>query len=68
MYMIANIDRIRELKQEIAALAKLNALYKADSLRSEVTFKANVSRGLRLLEIRAELGAMQRPNNLVHRP
>src|SRR5579864_7172166 len=61
MHRIPSIERIRELKEEIAALVKLNALYKADSRRSEVTLKANVSRGLRLVEIRQELGAMKRP-------
>ena len=60
MYRIPSIDRIRELKEEIAALVKLSALYKADSHRSEVTFKANICRGLRLMEIREELGAMKR--------
>jgi hypothetical protein len=62
MRRIPSIDRIRELKEEIAALAKLNALYKATSHRCEVTVKANVCRGLRLLEIREELGAMKRPD------
>ena len=61
MHRIPSIDRIRELKEEIAALVKLNALYKADSHRSEVTLKANVCRGLRLVEIREELRAMKRP-------
>ena len=60
MSIIPSIDRIRELKKEIAALVKLNSLYKADSRRSEVTLKDNVCRGLRLLEIREELGAMKR--------
>ena len=60
MSIIPSIDRIRELKGEIAALVKLNSLYKADSRRSEVTLKANVCRGLRLVEIREELGAMKR--------
>lgn len=61
MHRIPSIDRIRELKEEIAALVRLNALYKADSRRSDVTLKANVCRGLRLIEIRDELGAMKRP-------
>ena len=61
MHRIPSIDRIRELKEEIAALAKLNALYKADSRPSELTLKANVCRGLRLVEIKEELGAMKRP-------
>ena len=61
MHRIPSIDRLRELKEEIAALVRLNALYKADSRRSEVTLKANVFRGLRLMEIREELGAMKRP-------
>ena len=60
MHRIPSIDRIHELKQEIAALIKLNTLYKATSHRSEVTVNANVSRGLRLMEIREELGAMKR--------
>ena len=60
MHRIPSIDRIHELKQEIAALVKLNALYKAISHRSEVTVNANVCRGLRLMEIREELGAMRR--------
>jgi len=67
MYTIASIDRIRELKQEIVSLARLNALYKADSLRSDVTLKANACRGLRLLEIREELGAMKWPDSHTHR-
>ena len=61
MHTIASIDRIRELKHEIAALVKLNTIYKAASLPSEVALRANVCRGLRLLEIREELGAMKRP-------
>jgi hypothetical protein len=61
MHRIPSIDRIRELKEEIAALSKLNAIYNADSRRSELTLKANVCRGNRLLEIREELGAMKRP-------
>ena len=61
MHRIPSIDRIRELKEEIAALVKLNAIYKADSRRSEITLKANVCRSLRLMEIREELGAMKRP-------
>ena len=61
MHRIPSIERIRELKEEIAALVKLNAFYKADSCRSHVTLKANVCRGLRLMEIREELGAMKRP-------
>ena len=60
MYRIPSIDRIRELKEEIAALVKLNALYKADSRRSELALQASLSRGLRLKEIREELGAMKR--------
>lgn len=63
MHRIPSIDRTRELKKEIAALAKLNALYKADSRRSELTLQANLYRGLRLIEIREELGAMKRPGN-----
>jgi hypothetical protein len=61
MHRIPSIDRIRELREEIAALVKLNAIYKADSRRSELTLKANVCRGLKLMEIREELGAMKRP-------
>ena len=61
MHRIPSIDRIRELKEEIAALVKLNALHNSDPRRSEVTLKANVCRGLRLVEIREELGAMKRP-------
>jgi hypothetical protein len=60
MHRIPSIDRIRELKEEIGALVKLNALYKSDSGRSEATLKANVCRGVRLMEIRDELGAMKR--------
>ena len=60
MYRIPSIGRIRELKEEIAALVKLNALYKADSRRSELTLQANLSRSLRLVEIREELGSMKR--------
>jgi hypothetical protein len=60
MHRIPSIDRIRELKEEIGALVKLNALYKSDSSRSEVTLKANVCRGVRLMEIREELGARKR--------
>ena len=59
MHRIPSIDRIRELKEEIAALVRLNAQYKADSRRSEITLKANVCRGLRLMEIREEIGAMK---------
>ena len=59
MHRIPSINRIRELKEEIAALVKLNAIYKAESRRSEITLKANVYRGIRLLEIREELGAME---------
>ena len=62
MHRIPSIDRIYELKREIAALIKLNALYKADSRGNEVTLRANACRGLRLMEIREELGAMKRPN------
>lgn len=61
MHRIPSIDRIRELQEEIAALVKLNAIYKADSRRSELTLKANVCRGLRLMEIREELKAMKQP-------
>lgn len=61
MYKIPSIDRIRELKEEIAALVKLNALYRSDSRRSELTHKASLCRGLRLMEIREELEAMKRP-------
>lgn len=61
MYRIPSIDRIRELKEEIAALVRLNARCKADCRRSEVTLKAYARRGLRLIEIREELGAMKRP-------
>jgi hypothetical protein len=61
MHRIPSIGRIRELKEEIAALVRLNALYKADSRGTAVTLKANVCRGLRLMEIREELGAMKRP-------
>jgi hypothetical protein len=60
MYRIPSIERIRELKEEIAALVRLNVLYKGDSHRSDITLKANVCRGLRLVEIREELGAMKR--------
>lgn len=60
MHRIPSIDRIRELKEEIAALIRLNVLYKADRRRDEVTLKANICRGLRLMEIREELGAMKR--------
>ena len=60
MHRIPSIERIRELKEEIGALVKLNALYKTDSNRSEVTLKADVCRGVRLMEIREELGAMKR--------
>ena len=61
MHRIPSMDRIRELKEEIAALARLNALYKAGSRHTEVTLKAKMSRSLRLIEIREELGAMKRP-------
>ena len=61
MHRIPSMGRIRELREEIAALVKLNAIYKADSRRSELTLKANVCRGLRLMEIRGELLAMKRP-------
>ena len=67
MYTIASIDRIRQLRQEIVSLARLNALYKADSLRSDVALKANAGRGLRLLEIREELGTMKWPDSHTHR-
>ena len=60
MHRIPSIDRIRELKEEIAALIRFDTLYKADCRRSEVTLKANICRGLRLMEIREELGAMKR--------
>lgn len=60
MYRLPSIDRIRELREEIAALVKLNALYGADSRRSELALQASLSRGLRLKEIREELGAMKR--------
>lgn len=60
MYTIASIDRIRELKQEIADLAKLNAQHKADRRPSDFTHRAHVRRSLRLLEIREELGALKR--------
>ena len=60
MHRIPSIERIRELKEEIGALVRLNALYKADSSRSEVTLKAHVCRGVRLMEIRKELRAMKR--------
>jgi hypothetical protein len=60
MYVIASMDRIRELKQEIAALAKLNALYKGGSDPSDFTCRANQCRSLRLAEIKQELGAMRR--------
>jgi hypothetical protein len=60
MYRIPSIDRIRELKQEIAGLIKLNALYKTNSFPREVALKANVCRGLRLMEIKEELRAMKR--------
>lgn len=63
MQRTPSMDRIRELKEEIAALVKLNALYKADSRRSELTLKANQCRGLRLMEIREELEAMKRPGD-----
>ena len=62
MHRIPSINRIRELKEEIAAMVKLNAINKAESRRSEITLKANVYRGIRLLEIREELGAMKRPD------
>lgn len=62
MYVIASIDRIRELKQEIAALDKLNALYKDNSHPRDFTYKANQYRRLRLMEIREELGAMKQHN------
>lgn len=60
MYRLPSIDRIRELREEIAALIKLNVLYKADSRRSELARQASLSRGLRLKEIREELGSMKR--------
>ncbi len=60
MYVIASVDRIRELRQEIVALAKLNALYKGSSHPRDFTFKAHQGRRLRLVEIRQELGAMMR--------
>lgn len=47
MYRIASIERIRELSQEIAAIAKLNALYKVESLRSEITLRASIFRASR---------------------
>lgn len=56
-------ERIRELTQEIAAIAKLNALYRVESLRTEITLRASICRGLRLMEIREELGAMKRLND-----
>ena len=67
MYTIASIDRIRELKQEIVSLARLNEQYKAGSLRSDVALKANAWRGLRLLEIREELGTMKWADSHTHR-
>jgi hypothetical protein len=57
MYAIASIDRIFELKQEIAALVRLNALYKANS--GDFTFRTHQCRCLRLVEIREELGVMK---------
>lgn len=60
MYTIASIGRVRELKQEISALVKLNALYNANSRPSAFTLKTHQLRRLRLAEIREELGAMKR--------
>jgi hypothetical protein len=61
MYVIASIERIRELKQEIAALVKLNVRCKTTSHSSDFAFRASECRSLRLWEIREELGAMKRP-------
>lgn len=61
MYAIASIDRVRELQHEIAALLKLNALYKANSHPSVFTIKTHQLRRRRLAEIKEELGAMKRP-------
>ena len=61
MYVSASVDRIRELQQEVSALVKINELYKANPHSTDFTFSAHQYRGLRLVEIRAELGAMKRP-------
>ena len=60
MFAIASIDRVRQLKEEISALVKLNALYNANSRPSVFTFKTHQLRRVRLVEIREELGAMKR--------
>ena len=61
MHRIPSTERISELKKEVAALVRLNALYNVDSRRSGVTLQANACRRLRLMEIREELKAMKRP-------
>ena len=60
MHIVAGIDRIRELHDEITLLAKLNAFYKTDTSPSEFMRRAQAGRALRLLEIRAELESMKR--------
>lgn len=61
MYVNASVDRIRELQQEVSALMKLNELYRANPHPNDFTSEAHQYRSVRLVEIRAELGAMKRP-------